>query len=250
MTKALPKGGAFFLSTQLKILFPNIFDLMTMPQGANIQRYSHQADAPVAGGEIGSLRKIRTDKYTSNQEDLQLLARIAHRDQKSLAILYDKYARLIYSLTMRIVRSEDEARELQQDVFLQVWNKAGLFDNERGTFVTWLVTLAHNKSINTLRSKRYKKTALEAKQDISEIANEATTSHQTPLSDVMETDERHQMMQALLQLPEMQRKAIYMSYYEGYSQSEIAEILCEPLGTIKTRMRKGMMKLVGIVGNA
>jgi RNA polymerase sigma-70 factor (ECF subfamily) len=209
---------------------------------------SPQGDAIVAGGEIRSVIKMRNDKSLSNEEDLQLLALISQGDQKSLAVLYDKYGRLIYSLTLRIVRNEEEARELQQDVFLQVWHKAGLFDNERGTFVTWLVTLAHNKSINTLRSRRYKKSALEAKQDIADITNDSTVDHQTPLRDAIESDERRHILKALDQIPELQRKALYLSYYEGYSQTEIAEMLGEPLGTIKTRMRKGMMKLVAILG--
>lgn len=205
-------------------------------------------EGAVAGGEIRSAPKLRIDKEKSNQEDLQLLALISQGDQKALAMLYDKYGRLIYSLTHRIVRNEEEARELQQDVFLQVWHKAGLFDNERGSFVTWLVTLAHNKSINTLRSRRYKKSAQEAKQDIGDITHDSTVDHHTPLRDAMESDERRHVLNALEQIPEMQRKALYLSYYEGYSQSEIAEMLGEPLGTIKTRMRKGMMKLVAILG--
>ncbi|MDP4221479.1 MAG: sigma-70 family RNA polymerase sigma factor [Bacteroidota bacterium] len=190
---------------------------------------------------------MRIDKEKSNREDLELLALISQGDQKSLALLYDKYGRLIYSLTLRIVRNEEEAKELQQDVFLQVWNKAGLFDNERGSFVTWLVTLAHNKSINTLRSRRYKKSAQEAKQDIGDISHEATIDHHTPLREAMDNDERRHVLSALEQIPEQQRKALYLSYYEGYSQSEIAEMLGEPLGTIKTRMRKGMMKLVSLL---
>jgi RNA polymerase sigma-70 factor (ECF subfamily) len=205
-------------------------------------------EGAVAGGEIRSVPKMRIDKEKSNHEDLQLLSLISQGDQKALAVLYDKYGRLIYSLTNRIVRNEEEARELQQDVFLQVWHKAGLFDNERGSFVTWLVTLAHNKSINTLRSRRYKKSAQEAKQDIGDITHDSTVDHHTPLRDAMESDERRHVLNALEQIPEMQRKALYLSYYEGYSQSEIAEMLGEPLGTIKTRMRKGMMKLVAILG--
>ena len=211
---------------------------------------SPQTDRIASGGEIHTGVKIRNDKSLSNEEDLQLLAQISQGDQKSLALLYDKYGRLIYSLTLRIVRNEEEARELQQDVFLQVWHKAELFDNERGSFVTWLVTLAHNKSINTLRSRRYKKSALEAKQDIADITHDSTVDHHTPLRDAMENDERRHIFSALEQIPEQQRKALYLAYYEGYSQSEIAEMLGEPLGTIKTRMRKGMMKLVSILGEA
>lgn len=220
-----------------------------MPQTPENQKFSPDAVTGIAGGGIRTAPRMRTvDKEKSNHEDLHLLGLISQGDQKALAILYDKYERLIYSLTLRIVRNEDEARELQQDVFLQVWHKAALFDNERGTFVTWLVTLAHNKSINTLRSRRYKKSALEAKQDIADINHESTVDHHTPLRDAMESDERRHILSALDQIPELQRKALYLAYYEGYSQSEIAELLGEPLGTIKTRMRKGMMKLVSILG--
>lgn len=225
--------------------------MFALPNTADNKKLSPDAQTEVAGTGIRMPAKLRNvDKEKSNHEDLHLLSQISQGDQKSLAILYDKYERLIYSLTLRIVRNEDEARELQQDVFLQVWHKAALFDNERGTFVTWLVTLAHNKSINTLRSRRYKKSALEAKQDIADINHESTIDHHTPLRDTMESDERRHILSALEQIPELQRKALYLAYYEGYSQSEIAEMLGEPLGTIKTRMRKGMMKLVSILGEA
>jgi len=196
-----------------------------------------------AAGKIGTESKMHSGKAKSNADDLHLLARISHGEQKALAELYDKYARLIYSLALRIVRNEDDARELQQDVFLLVWHKAALFDNDRGTFVTWLVTLARNKSINTLRSRLYKKSALEANQDIGDITSDSTVNNRTPEHDILETDERRNILRALEQIPEVQRKALYLSYYEGYSQSEIATKLGAPLGTIKTRMRKGMMKL-------
>jgi RNA polymerase sigma-70 factor (ECF subfamily) len=214
-------------------------------------KQSPQSDTAIAvGGEIRKGLKMRNDKSKSNEEDLSILARISEADESALAELYDKYGRLIYSLVLRIVRNDEEARELVQDVFLQVWNKAALFDHERGTFITWLVTLAHNKAINTLRSRRYKKSAQEAKQDIADITSDATVDHRTPERDALETDERRNIMRALDQIPELQRKALYLSYYEGYSQSEIAEMLGEPLGTIKTRMRKGMMKLANILQEA
>ncbi|MEP7235514.1 MAG: sigma-70 family RNA polymerase sigma factor [Ignavibacteriota bacterium] len=194
-----------------------------------------------------SIGKLRNDKYTSNKEDISLLTRIAHGDQKSLAILYDKYARLIYSLIMRIIRNADEAHELQQDVFMQVWQKASLFDHERGSFVSWLVTLAHNKAINLLRSKRYKHSQLDAKEDISELNGDALTSRQTPYSTVLAADEAHNLRMALQQIPELQRNALWMAYFDGYTQREIASMLGEPLGTIKTRMRTGMLRLAALL---
>jgi RNA polymerase sigma-70 factor (ECF subfamily) len=196
---------------------------------------------------IRPVSKMRVEKENSNETDLLLLAKILQGNEHALALLYDKYGRLIYSLTLRIVQKEEEARELVQDVFLQVWHKAALFDNERGSFATWLVTLAHNKSINTLRSRRYKKIGLEAKFDLSTITSDLIVNHRTPERDALESDERRIVLNALEQIPALQQKALYMAYYEGYSHSEIARMLDEPLGTIKTRIRKGMMKLALIL---
>jgi RNA polymerase sigma-70 factor (ECF subfamily) len=191
--------------------------------------------------------KMRVEKENSNETDLLLLSKVLQGNEHALALLYDKYGRLIYSLTLRIVQKEEEARELVQDVFLQVWHKAALFDNERGSFATWLVTLAHNKSINTLRSRRYKKSALEAKFDLGTITNDLIVNHRTPERDILESDERRIVLNALEQIPALQQRALYLAYYEGYSHSEIANMLDEPLGTIKTRIRKGMMKLALIL---
>ena len=203
-------------------------------------------------GEIRSGRQSRIEKERSDQDDLRLLEGIAMGEHDYLSTIYDKYQKLIYSLVLRIVRNEAEAADLVQETFFQVWEKASLFDNERGSFATWLVTLAHNKGINTLRSKRYKKSKLEITHDIAElteIVQRSTVSDPTtPLDSVIQQDERRVVLAALGEIPEAQRKALYLSYYEGYSQTEIAEILRVPLGTVKTRMRQGMLKLQELLG--
>ena len=203
----------------------------------------------------GAIRKgtpLRIQNEASNSEDLTLLAQISQKDQKALEALYAKYQRIVYSLVLRIVRDEDEASELLQDVFVQVWQKADLFDQDRGNFNTWLLTLAHNKAINTLRSKAFKKRSLENRGDADDImqwAGAAATNASTPLTEQLANDARTQVLGALQQIPEAQREALRLAYYEGLSQSEIAEKLGVPLGTVKTRMRQGMLKLKEFLGD-
>ncbi|HEY6170712.1 MAG TPA: sigma-70 family RNA polymerase sigma factor, partial [Candidatus Kapabacteria bacterium] len=169
----------------------------------------------------------------------------------ALIRLYDKYRRSVYSMLLRIVKIESEAEELLQDVFMQVWEKAELFDAERGYFDTWLFTLTHNKAINTLRSKLYKKNAQEDRKDIQDLAavvTPRTTQETTPLSEQEDADDRKAVLGALDKIPSDQRDALMLAYYEGLSQSEIAGKTGVPLGTIKTRMRQGMIKLQGLLG--
>lgn len=197
-------------------------------------------------GEIRSGGLSRTLKGKAEQDDDTLLSKISAGDADALSSLYDKYQRRIYSLVLKIVRNEDDAAEVMQDVFLQVWEKAGLFDADRGSFGAWLTTLAHNKAINLLRSRRFKKSALEVRQDLEELSgflNDATIERRTALDEQIESSERERMLSLLGQIPEAQRTALTMAYYSGYSQTEIAEALGVPLGTVKTRMRQGMIKL-------
>lgn len=194
---------------------------------------------------------LRIDREASNDFDLLLLAEIARKNDDALMRLYDKYRRSVYSMLLRIVKIESEAEELLQDVFMQVWEKAELFDAERGFFDTWLFTLTHNKAINTLRSRLYKKNAQEDRKDIQDLANVVsphTTQETTPLSEQEAADDRKAVLDALDKIPSDQRDALMLAYYEGLSQSEIAEKLGIPLGTIKTRMRQGMIKLQGLLG--
>src|SRR5690349_9316245 len=107
-------------------------------------------------------------KEKSNFEDLELLRNISTGDENSLAILYDKYQCPVYSLVTAIVGVKEESLEIMENIFLEVWKKASLFDNGGGSFKAWLYTLAHNKSINALHSKRYKKSPLDLKKEITQ----------------------------------------------------------------------------------
>jgi RNA polymerase sigma-70 factor (ECF subfamily) len=188
--------------------------------------------------------------YTESP-DSALMNLIRQRDPQALTRLYNKYQRKVYSVVLRIVRNEEDACEILQDVFLLVWEKANLFDSDRGTFSGWLIAVAHNKAINLLRSRRWKKKLVEITQDLeqlSQLITDRTVERHTAFDDQLETDERERILSLLEQIPSEQQTPLLLAYYKGYSQSEIAKMLALPLGTIKTRMRQGIIKLRNLIG--
>lgn len=169
--------------------------------------------------------------------DVELLNSIARGDEQALASLYDRYNLILFSLILRILHSREEAEDVLQEVFLQVWNRASDFDQTRGRPFTWLVTLARSRAIDRLRSLGSRdRAALEA-------ARETTDEVQDATDDVIRSEEGEIVRRALAELPEEQRRALLLAYFEGLTQSEIAARLGSPLGTVKTRMRSGMIKL-------
>ena len=169
--------------------------------------------------------------------DTELLHAIARGDELSLAALYDRYAAILLGLLLRILHSRPEAEDVLQEVFVQVWRRAGDFDEARGRGFTWLVTLARSRAIDRLRSIDARTRAAQAAQrEVREETQDAT-------DDVLHAEQRAVVQAALARLPEEQRRALCLAYYDGLTQSEIAAHLKQPLGTIKTRMRSGLIKL-------
>jgi RNA polymerase sigma-70 factor, ECF subfamily len=175
--------------------------------------------------------------------DAELLRQIAGGDEEALASLYDNYKSILFSLILRILHSQSEAEDILQDVFIQVWQKAANFDEERGRPFTWLVTLARSRAIDRLRQLGSReRTATEASRAAPEEWTDA-------VEDAIKSEEGAVVRGALAQLPEEQRRALLMAYYEGLTQTEIADKLDTPLGTVKTRMRSGMIKLRELLGD-
>ena len=175
-------------------------------------------------------------------EDAKLLRAIARGDEEAIAALYDRYRLILFGLILRILHSQPEAEDVLQEVFLQVWRRASDFDEKRGRPFTWLVTLARSRAIDRLRSLGSRdRTATEAARaapdNISDAADDAVKSEQGEI-----------VRRALKELPEEQRRALMLAYFEGLTQSEIAARLNSPLGTVKTRMRSGMIRLREILG--
>jgi RNA polymerase sigma-70 factor, ECF subfamily len=174
--------------------------------------------------------------------DVKLLHAIARGDEGALARLYDAYRVILFGLLVRILNSREEAEDILQEVFLQVWRRAGDFDENRGRPFTWLVTLTRSRAIDRLRLLAARqRLAVAAERDQPDQASDA-------FSDTVRSGQREIVRQALAELPEEQRHTLMLAYFEGLTQSEIASKLGAPLGTVKTRMRSGMIKLRTLLG--
>ena len=182
-----------------------------------------------------------------HKQDLDLLKRIQRRDQKALSLFYDRYAPILFPLALRIVSSRDDAEEILQEVFLQVWEKADTYVAERGSVFSWVVAICRNRSIDRIRSRSFKRKSkevgLEASRAVSNMNPAANPHDLVVLKGYAET-----VREALKSLSSLELKILELSYYEGHSQSEIATMLKLPLGTVKTKMRKGLQKLRQVVG--
>jgi RNA polymerase sigma-70 factor (ECF subfamily) len=174
--------------------------------------------------------------------EVELLHAIARGDEGALARLYDRYRVILFGLLVRILNNREEAEDILQEVFLQVWRRAADFDEKRGRPFTWLLTLARSRAIDRLRLLTARqRLATSAAQDQPEAVSDA-------LSDTIKSGQKEIVRRALAELPEEQRHTLMLAYFEGLTQSEIAARLKAPLGTIKTRMRTGMIKLRAILG--
>jgi RNA polymerase sigma-70 factor, ECF subfamily len=174
--------------------------------------------------------------------DSELLHAIARGDEEALASLYDRYRLILFGLILRILHSRPEAEDVLQDVFIQIWRRAADFDEARGRPFTWLATLARSRTIDRLRAlDSRQRTANESLQGVPESVSDAAT-------DTFLSEQREVVRSALRALPEEQREALVLAYFEGLTQTEIAARLGAPLGTVKTRMRSGMIKLRELLG--
>ena len=174
-------------------------------------------------------------------EDRQLMHRIAQLDKGALEALYGRYVTPVYSLAMFMLRQEALAEEVTQEIFLNIWLKASSFKSDRGEPRSWIMSVAHHKVVDLIRSRRRTLTMTNpADYETLDLlpANQTSTEEQ-----VERNLERERILKAMSGLPKAQREVIILAYFEGYSQSEMATRLRQPLGTIKTRVRLAMQKL-------
>lgn len=172
----------------------------------------------------------------AQDNDVELLKAVAARNEAALGQIYDRYRVILFGVLLRILNDRAEAEDVLQETFLQVWRRAADFDETRGRPFTWLVTLARSRGIDRLRTlaSRERVAQASAKED-AEFSDAAT--------DVVRSEQRGVVNKALAQLPEEQKRPLMLAYFDGLTQSEIAAQLGAPLGTVKTRMRAGMMKM-------
>src|SRR5947207_1680104 len=174
-----------------------------------------------------------------SDEALVLLA--ARSQQGALAELYDRYGRPAYGLALRVLRDEKLAEDAVQEAFVSVWRTAARFVPERGKASTWILTLVHRRAVDAVRREQRRRA------DPLESASEPLASGAD--EDVWLRLQRERVQEALRQLPDVQREALELAYYGGFSQSELAERLGQPLGTIKSRMFAGLARMRELLGD-
>jgi RNA polymerase sigma-70 factor (ECF subfamily) len=177
--------------------------------------------------------------------EADLLKRIGEGDRRSFEELYERYSGILYSTAFRILNDDSAAEDVIQDVFIQIWEKAPLYDVTRGKPLTWAITMTRNKTIDRLRSQQRRNRLRDDMEKDASIFDEF--SDRDSLEEVQSSEKGEIIRQAILQLSKEQRRAIELAFFSGMSQSEIAEQIGEPLGTVKARIRRGMMKLKELV---
>lgn len=182
-------------------------------------------------------RVILSRPRPDNAVDEQILARMRQGDDWAMSLLYDRYARLVFSLALRVLSDRDAAEEMVQEVFIKVWRRAGDFDPERAKLSTWIARIAHNQAIDEWRRRSHRPSLASPPQ------NESSADTVLPIDAVVADWDHQKIVRALGRIPHEQRQVIEMAYWDGLTHKEIAEKLGEPMGTVKTRIRRGMQKL-------
>lgn len=185
------------------------------------------------------LMSSETTKTAQDQEWIQLIALTAQGDQTALAAFYDRTSPQVFGLVLKILNNREAAEEVTLDVYTQVWRQAHTYDSSRGAPGAWLMMLARTRAIDRFRAGAVEHGRIESLDAAALFASD----DDTPEQDVEGQERRRYVQQALSMLTAEQRQAIALAYFYGLSQSEIAEKLQLPLGTVKTRIRLGMIKL-------
>jgi RNA polymerase sigma-70 factor (ECF subfamily) len=204
----------------------------------------YACDLTLAGWLAGWLCQVmaptetKSVKPESTEDGIQLLGRVARGDREAFAQFYDRFAGVLYATALKILQDAKEAEDVLQEVFLQIWDKAGNYDPNLGKPLTWTLTLMRHRAIDRLRStqRRYKLVA---------DATPEIAARQPSEGGNFDADQNLIVRQAVQSLPTGERTAIELAFFGGLTQDEISQNLQQPLGTIKARIRRGMLKLRG-----
>jgi RNA polymerase sigma-70 factor, ECF subfamily len=172
--------------------------------------------------------------------DTGLVHRLLQQDVNAFEQLYDRHSRTVYSLVLRILQQAATAEEVLQDVFLQLWRNAAAYDANRGPFVPWLLALARNRALDQLRLKSERQRRREEQSEELPPVATAPPEYEKQIDERRRVERVRTLMGGLLP---QQKRAIELAYFEGLSHSEIAEKLNEPLGTVKSWIRSGLLRL-------
>ena len=178
-------------------------------------------------------RAINRQDAGASEHDSVLLERVRRGDENAMAALYDRYSKIVYSVSLRVLRDVAAAEDVLQEIFMQVWRNPGAFLETKGSLGGWLAVVARNRSIDALRRRR-------PTDQVEEVALASPFN-------LAEEAERNNMMEraraAIVHLPAEQRKMLEMAFFDGLTHTEIAEMTGDPLGTVKTRIRSALLTL-------
>ena len=178
-------------------------------------------------------RAINAQGTGASEEDSVLLERVRRGDENAMAALFDRYSKVVYSVALRVLRDVAAAEDILQEIFMQVWRSPGSFLETKGSLGGWLAVVARNRSIDALRRRR-------PTDQVEEV-------YLASPFNLAEEAERNSLMTraraVIVQLPPEQRKMLEMAFFDGLTHTEIAEVTGDPLGTVKTRIRSGLLTL-------
>jgi len=187
-------------------------------------------------GESDVSENFQDSSPTSRQQ--RLLERVSIGDQAAFSELYDEVSRRVFGLVKRLLVDHSQSEEVTQEIFLEIWQSASRFDPNKGGASTWILTMAHRRAVDRVRASQSSRD-----RDI-RIGIRDRDSEYDHVSESVEVKFEHERVErAMERLTELQRQAITLSYYGGYTNSEVSEMLSVPIGTIKTRIRDGMIRL-------
>jgi RNA polymerase sigma-70 factor (ECF subfamily) len=167
-----------------------------------------------------------------------LLERVARGDQSAFAELYDRLAPRVFGLVKRLLVDHAQSEEVTQEIFLEIWQTAPRFDANRGAATTWILTMAHRRAVDRVRASQASRD-----RDHRIGIRDHAVGYDTVAESIEVSIEHERVQRAMSRLTELQRQAVSLAYYGGYSHSEIAALLSVPIGTVKTRLRDGMIRL-------
>jgi RNA polymerase sigma-70 factor (ECF subfamily) len=169
----------------------------------------------------------------ASEDDTELLSKVQHGDERAMAVLFDRYSKIVYSVSLRVLRDTAAAEDVMQEIFMQIWRNPNSFVAAKGSLGGWLSVVARNRSIDTLRRKRPSEQVEEMN-----LASSCNIADEAERSILME-----RARAAVVLLPLEQRKTLEMAFFDGLTHSEIAEMTGDPLGTVKTRIRSALLTL-------
>ncbi len=175
----------------------------------------------------------------------ELLGRVATGDQQAFAALYDQVSPRVFGLIRRLLVDHSQSEEVTQEVFLEIWQNATRYEPTKGGALTWILTMAHRRAVDRIRSSQSSRD-----RDVKIGIRDFVADYDNVAETVEVTIEHERVKEAMSQLTELQRQAVTLAYYGGYSHSEVSEMLKVPIGTVKTRLRDGMIRLRDELGVA